>query len=92
MNIPPQNFQDEAQMRAFLASLGFSEDKIELAITARRNRPHPSQRKPHPLKGKKHPRSLGAPEANENPAPGGSAGLDEPGNGTGGSRGAGPAA
>ena len=69
MNIPRQNFEDEAQMRAFLESFGFSDDKIELAITARRNRPHPSQRKPHPLKGKKHPIDS-APQANENPAPG----------------------
>ena len=83
MNIPPPNFEDEVQMRALLATLGFSEDKIELAITARRNRPHPSQRRPHPLKGKKRPRAS-APQANENPAPGGRAGLDEPGNGTGG--------
>ena len=75
MDIPLLNFQDdEAQMRALLASLGFSDEKIELAISARRNRPHPSQKRPHPMKGKKHPRAS-APEENENPAPGGQRGV-----------------
>jgi len=56
MDIPVRQFQDDAEMREFLAGLGFSAEKVELAIATKRNRPHPSQKKPHPMKGKKqHP-------------------------------------
>jgi hypothetical protein len=64
--------KEEAEMRALLASAGFSPERIELAIAARRNRPHPSEKKSHPLKGKKHPRTL---LKKENPAPGGQRGV-----------------
>jgi hypothetical protein len=75
MDIPVRQFEDEAEMREFLAGLGFSAEKVELAIATKRNRPHPSQKKPHPMKGKKqHPKILGA-RANENPAPGGQRGV-----------------
>jgi hypothetical protein len=36
-----------------LAGMGFSPDKIELALGVRRKRPHPSMKKPHPMRGKK---------------------------------------
>ena len=53
-----QIIQEEAEMGAFLEGIGFSPERIDLAIAAKRNRPHPSERKSHPLKGKKHPRML----------------------------------
>jgi hypothetical protein len=70
-------FKDEEEMRATLARLGLSAEKIERAVETWRNRPHPSQRDipPHPMKGKKRSRVL----AKKNPAPGGSAGFDGPG-------------
>jgi len=58
MKSEKQIAQEEAEMRAFLEGNGFSPKRIELAIAAKRNRPHPSEKKSHPLKGKKHPRML----------------------------------
>jgi hypothetical protein len=58
MKSEQQIAKEEAEMRALLASNGFSPARIDLAIAAKRNRPHPSEKKSHPLKGKKHPRML----------------------------------